>query len=114
MSLQLQQELAGGQSATGGAMLLRIQPSTAWTDVDHVGSIVQHRNTFVCMQLVTMVKEQFSKVVAATAAGDAAALHEAQFMFLATLSCKDSGSVLAAGLFYPQACSKDGADMPHM
>jgi len=93
-----------------------IRPSTSWDvgDVERVGSIVQRRNQFVCMQLATMVKEQFSKVSAATAAGDFTALHAASCTFLATLQSVDCGSVLAAGLFYPRACSKDGSGMPHV
>lgn len=97
-------------------LALSIRPSTSWDvgDVERVGSIVQRRNQFVCMQLVTMVKEQFSKVSAATAAGDFTALHAASCTFLATLESVDCGSVLAAGLFYPRACSKGGSGMPHM
>lgn len=110
--LKLQQELVGLLGQEG--LLLEISPSTAWCDLKHVKSIVQRRNQFVCMQLWTMVKEQAAKVTAATAAGDTAALHAADFMFLATLTSKESNSVLAAGLFYPRSCSKDGSDMPHM
>lgn len=112
-SLQLQQELVG-PSAEG--LLLTIKPSASWTpeDVDQASSIVQSRNRFVCMQLVTMVKEQFSKVSGAAAGADMEALHAAQFMLLATLTSPASKSVVAAGLFYPRACSKDGLEMPHV
>jgi hypothetical protein len=112
-SLQLQQELVGPCAED---LLLTIKPSASWSleDVDQVSSIVQSRNRFVCMQLVTMVKEQFSKVLGAAAGADAEALHAAQFMFLATLTSPESSSVVAAGLFYPRACSKDGQEMPHV
>lgn len=96
--------------------MLTIKPSASWSlvDVDQVSIIVQSRNRFVCMQLVTMVKEQFSKVLGAAAGADPEALHAAQFMFLATLTAPETNTVVAAGLFYPRACSKDGQEMPHV
>lgn len=112
-SLQLQQELVGPGA---GGLVLTIKPSSSWSpcEVEQVYSLVQSRNRFVCMQLVTMVKEQFSKVLGATAGADTAALHAAQYMFLATLTSPASNTVVAAGLFYPRACSKDGLEMPHV
>lgn len=104
-------------SVSVSSSMLAIKPSSAWTasDVQHLHTLVQQRNRFVCMQLVTMVKEQYERVAAATASADVSVLHAARFMYLATLSCPTSGSVLAAGLFYPRACSKDGTDaMPHV
>lgn len=171
----------------GGQQLqLAITNSDAWTPADlaQLESLVQSRNRFVCMQLVTMVKvggnilqpliklsgqrcsrfnrshsspvfrssgaanlikcatcssrpqpldtlmamnsaynvlmsrafmqEQYDKVKAAQAAEDAAILHSARFMFLATITQADTNNVVAAGLFYPRSCSKDQVEMPHM
>jgi hypothetical protein len=112
--LRLHQELLG--PGLEEELQLIIQPSSVWCaqDVQQVSSIIQHRNQFVCMQLVTMVKEQFARLAAATAAGDEAALHATKFIWLGTLTSSHSKAVLAAGIFYPRACSKDGADMPHV
>lgn len=114
-SLQLEQLLVG-QGPAQEDLLLTIQPSSSWTPagVEHVSSLIQCRNQFVCMQLVTMVKEQHSKVAAAAAAGDTAAMHAAKYMFLATLTSSSSNTVLTAGIFYPRACSKDGVELPHV
>lgn len=121
-SLQLRRQLISCQGpacADEDLLLLAIQPSSGWTatDVQHISSIIQRRNMFVCMQLVQMVKEQFSKVAAAAAAAGAdsqALMHAATYTFLATLTSSITGNTLAAALFYPRASSKDQLDMPHV
>jgi hypothetical protein len=123
-SLQLRRQLVGAAGPAACAdedtLLLAIQPSSCWTaaDVQHISSIIQRRNMFVCMQLVQMVKEQYSKVAAAAAgaagADSPALLHAAAYTFLATLTSSSTGTVLAAALFYPRASSKDQLDIPHM
>jgi len=71
------------------------------------------------MQLVEMVKEQYSNVCAARSAGDAATLLKAQHMFSASLATEASTAAPAvqqtgaAAIFYPRASSKDGIEMPH-
>lgn len=122
-SLQLRRQLISCQGpacADDHSLLLAIQPSSGWTatDVRHISSIIQRRNMFVCMQLVQMVKEQFSKVSAAAAAAagadSRALMHAATYTFLATLTSSITGLTLAAALFYPRASSKDQPDMPHV
>uniref|UniRef100_A0A383WH71 Uncharacterized protein n=1 Tax=Tetradesmus obliquus TaxID=3088 RepID=A0A383WH71_TETOB len=104
----------------GQELQLAIKPSTEWgpEDMSRLSSLVASRNRFVCMQLVTMVKEQHKKVTTAMAAGDTTVLHQAKFVFLGTITAAaaDTGAptVVSAGLFYPRWCSKDGAEMPHM
>jgi hypothetical protein len=75
-------------------------------------TLVQSRNKFVCMQLVTMAQEQQSRVRQALETGDATAVQKAQFTYLSTLEA--SQELVAAAIFYPRASSKDGAYFPHM
>ena len=63
------------------------------------------RNRFVCLQLVTMVREQVARNAAARAAGDAAGLAEGGLVFLATVAAEAgerAGRVVGAALFYPR------------
>ena len=74
-------------------------------------TLIQSRNKFVCMQLVTMAQEQHTRVKQALESGDSTAVHKAQFTYLSTLEA--SQELVAAAIFYPRASSKDGANFPH-
>lgn len=102
-ALTASEDLAGGARA-------ETLPSTLWTPetVARLSSgLVRDRNRFVCMQLATMASEQLSKVAAARAAGDAAALRAAGSVFLSTLEA--GGHVVGGALHYPRAASKAAA-----
>jgi hypothetical protein len=109
-------------AAPGGLRVrVTIKPSTRWlaADLQQLGSLVQQRNQFVCLQLVTMASEQLASAAAAAAVGDAHALHAAALTFLATVVVPTHDSdVLAAGMFRVRArggaTATEAQDCPHV
>eukprot|EP00877_Chromochloris_zofingiensis_P005238 jgi/Chrzof1/14715/Cz09g13060.t1 len=98
----------------GSVAVMSTKSSVDWTaaDLEQVGALMGKRNHFVCMQLITMIKEQYSKVQEARSQADVGALAKARFMFM---SCLTVGSdTCAAALFCPRAASKDNVYAPHV
>lgn len=62
--------------------------------------LVGERNRFVCLQLVTMLREQVARNRTAAATGDQEWLRQAEVTFLATVA--EGGRVLGAAIFYPR------------
>ncbi|GAB4819729.1 hypothetical protein N2152v2_006775 [Parachlorella kessleri] len=69
-------------------------------EVAALDTLVGSRNRFVCLQLVTMVKEQHAKNLAAATSGDTVALQQAELVFVATISVR--GQLVGGALFYPR------------
>eukprot|EP00887_Chlorella_sp_A99_P005709 scaffold1.g5709.t1 len=69
--------------------------------------LVGSRNRFVCLQLVTMAREQHAAAVAAAAAGDGAVLAAAARVHVALL--RAGGTLVAGALFYPRRLAEAAA-----
>jgi hypothetical protein len=101
------------QQVSDGVTAVTIS-SNSWTqqDVAQMQQLVQQRNRFVCLQLVTMVQEQYQKVMQAISGRESAGMQQAELMHLSTLWA--GGQLVAAALFYPRSCSKGGSHQPHV
>jgi hypothetical protein len=106
-------ELTAYETLLAGAARAETLPSTLWTPAhlarlaDASTGLVRDRNRFVCLQLLTMAREQAAKAAIALASGDSPGLAAARAVFLSTLEAE--GRVVGAALHYPRARSKAAA-----